>query len=189
VDSRYLYSNKIIMKNILLFCLGVFVLFGCGKDDETGGGDGACNGALTTTIAGETTNYNSPTTAFLVANEFVGGSELGVLWMANGITINIQIVVDLMGEDCVEPRRYELTNLPSGVPIFSIQYTDVANNRIATVSNIFFEPGDSGFIEILTCDGDDDMIAVSFGLTSTTLAGDAFIFTGSAEDICFERTK
>jgi len=175
----------------LLMCISIVIFsISCSSpEEENESMENQCDGSLTTLANGQARNYGAPTNAFLVKNELVNGSELGIIWTANGININLQLVIDLGGSDCVEARQFDLTDLPSNVSIFSIQYTDISNNKIATVSNAFFEEGDSGFIELKSCDGVEEKLDVSFGFSGTALDGENFIFSGSAEDVCFKRTK
>ena len=180
------------MKNSILSLVVLFLFASCGDDTTDtgmggGDGDGDCGGALTATLDGTSISNDKPEQAFLAFNDILEAHELGIIWVKNGENVNLQLVLDLGGADCIESKRYDLSSLSSNVNVLSIQYASL--QKQASVSNIFFEDGDTAFIEISNCDGADETIDVSFGFTTTSSSGVQTNFSGMSEDICFTRTK
>ena len=177
----------LISLSILLFA------FSCSSSDEEEEQEmmeTTCDGSLSINVDGENASYSEPGTAFLVDNELVGGHELGIAWIGNNGNISIQLVMNLGDDNCVPSGVYTLGSLPSNVFILSLQYT--SPNKVVSVSNVFEEDGQSGWIEIVSCDDTNDILDVKFGFTGLpAFGGDTPIVVtgGSSENICFSRTK
>jgi len=179
------------MYKLLLSLSFLLFVFGCSDSaEEEQEMEMNCSGTLTIDVDGQSVSYAQPQSAFLVENQLVGGSELGVLWSGNSGNVNFQLVIDLAGESCDPVGAYTLGSLPSSVSIFSLQYTSLSKQ--VSVSNVFETDGQSGWIEIISCDAENDIIDVRFEFTGTQPFGSdtpVVVTGGISEDICFSRMK
>jgi len=171
------------MKNILfVLSLGI-LLVNCGDESSSD-----CDGSISTVAGTETSSFDSPEQAWLVANAGTNAHELGVLWINNGVTVNLQLLIELGGDQCVPVGRYDLDALPSSVQIFSIQYASLGS--FASVSNVFSEDSDTGYIEITKCDDAADVIDLKFGFSTTSQQSQSFTLSETvAIGVCFDRSK
>lgn len=178
------------MKNLILGLCALFCFASCGSDDMEMEQEmmNECDGNLSYEINGQSASLDGPIQAVLFYSEQLQEHELIAAWVANGLTISFQLVLDLDGLDCVPSQRYNLTSLPPEVSIFNIQYASLQEQ--VSVSNVFSEPSDTGFIEVTACDGSSEMVDVTFGFSGQTTQGESITLTNAvAGNICFSRTK
>lgn len=179
-----------MINRLILFVFIAAVSFGCGDDPEKGsemGGD--CSSSVALTVDGNAVAFGEPLSATIVNLNFESGSELLVLWSENGNTLNLQAVINETDVACFPIGRIEMKDLPSNFSLLSFQYTE-GFSTLASVSNVFLEDGGDGWLEIKSCDGEEDTLSVEFEFDAVTTAGDLVqIRSGAANDICFKRSK
>ena len=178
------------MNRSILLLLFAFILFSCGEDDPQEEATPECDGALSVMVDGEALTYGTPSGAVLSLNDFTQNHELNLVWINSKGTISIQLLVDIGSENCLNVGRINSDNLPSEVSIFTLQYFNISGAE-AGVSNIFEDPNASGWVEIIACDGTNDIMSVDFEFNGVSADGNTEISVknGSAKDICFSRTK
>jgi len=178
------------MNRSILLLFFVFIIFSCGDDDLQEETTPECGGALSVMVDGEALIYGAPSGAVLSLNDFTQNHELNLVWISNKGTISIQLLVDIGTENCLNIGRINSDNLPSEVSIFTLQYFNISGAE-AGVSNVFEDPNASGWVEIIECDGINDILSVDFEFNGVSADGNTEIIVknGSAKDICFSRTK
>lgn len=180
-----------MIKRLFFFTFILVGILSCGDDTEQSEEEmeTTCEGAVTITVDGVSDAYDTPLSATMVDLPALGGTELLVAWVKNGKALNFQVVINELDLACFPTGRIELKSLPSNISLLGFQYTDI-NGPISSVSNVFIEDGGDGWIDIKSCDGDNDILSADFEFDAVTLEGELVqIRGGSAKNICFKRTK
>lgn len=178
------------MKRSFLLLFSILILFSCGEDETPEETTPECDGALTVMVDGEELTFDSPIGAILSLNDFTQNHELNLVWAGNKGSVGIQLLVDLESKNCLDIGRINSDDLPSEVSIFNLQYFNISGAE-ASVSNVFEDPNASGWVEIIECDGANNVMSVDFEFNGVSADGNTTISVknGSAKNICFSRTK
>jgi hypothetical protein len=179
-----------MINRYFLFIFLVLVSFGCGDDkDPEQEMETDCQGNLAAVIDGTAVSFGAPFSASLVSLNLDAGSELLVFWMGDNKALTFQVLIEESDVACFPEGRIELKDLPSNIGLLSFQYTG-GISTLSSVSNIFLEDGGDGWLDIKSCDGENDIISVEFEFDAVTTNGELVqVRGGGAEDICFKRTK
>ena len=184
-----------MINRYIIFLFLALVSFSCGDDNDTEEmeemeeTETECESTVSASVDGTTISFGTPFSATLV-NVYQGAStELLIFWSDNNRTMNLQAIFDEPDIACFPEGRIEIKDLPSGFSLLGFQYTE-GFTTIASVDNIFIEAAGDGWLDVTSCDGDNDEISVEFGFNATTTNGDIInVTSGKSENICFERTK
>ncbi len=181
-----------MMNKLFFFLFLLFGLVSCGDDEqepELGPETTNCNGDISITVDGMVETYENPFSATLVDLNLDAGSELLVVWINGGKSLSFQIVINESSLDCFPTGRVNVRDLPAGISLLGFQYQDV-NGKIGSVSNIFIEDGGDGWVDIISCDGENETVSADFEFDAVTTSGEIIeIRGGRARDICFKRSK
>lgn len=182
------------MINKLLSFLSLMLLFiavGCGSDDaEQEPEDTECGGEVTVLVDGDSEPFGVPLTATIVKLNQNSGTELLVGWSKNGVSLSVQVLLTDMDLACFPEGRIGLDDLPSNLSILGFQYTSIPKNIISSSDNVFMEDGAAGWVDIKSCDAENDRISLDFEFDAVTTTGEIIaIRGGSAVDVCFDRMK